>query len=285
VAWEWDPSLYAGAAAYYPTGRMPYPPPIAETLRRALELDGRGRLLDVGCGPGSLTLLFAPLFEEALGVDADADMIAAAAAEASLAGVGNVRWQQLRAEHLPAGLGTFRVVSFAQSFHWFDRPLVARSVRQMLEPGGAVVLVSATTHHGVAGDDPLPHPRPPLDEIGALIRRWLGPVRRAGRGRLPEGTPGGEEEVFRAVGFSGPDRVEVAGAQVLTRTEDHVVAAVFSLSFAAPHLFGVRVGEFEAELRALLGERSPERVFSERAGPVGLDLYRLEVVGGGPEPS
>lgn len=272
--WVWDETLYAGAAAYYATGRMPYPPQIAEALRRALELDGRGRLLDVGCGPGSLTVLLAPLFDQAVGVDADADMIAAAEAEAARAGIGNAGWRQLRAEHLPAWLGTFRLVSFAQSFHWFDRPLVARSVRQMLDPGGAVVLVRATTHQGVAGADPLAHPRPPVDEIGALVRRWLGPVRRAGRGSLPDGTTSGEEEILRAAGFSGPDRVEGAGAQVMTRTEDEVVASVFSLSSAAPHLFGVRVREFEADLRAMLRERSPDGMFSERRREIALDLFR-----------
>jgi ubiquinone/menaquinone biosynthesis C-methylase UbiE len=32
-------------------------------------------LLDVGCGPGSLTLLLAPYVSEAIGVDADGDML------------------------------------------------------------------------------------------------------------------------------------------------------------------------------------------------------------------
>src|SRR5947209_6469738 len=73
--WEWDPSLYAGSAAYYATGRVAYPEQVAEALVAALELDGSGRLLDVGCGPGSLTLLLAPHFEQAIGVDADADML------------------------------------------------------------------------------------------------------------------------------------------------------------------------------------------------------------------
>lgn len=165
MSWVWDETLYAGSAAFYATGRMPYSPRIADGLRRALGLDGRGRRLDVS-------------------------MIAAAAAAGTGAGVPNVGWQQLRAEHLPAGLGTFRVVGFAQSFHWFDRSHVAGSVRQMLEPGGAVVFVQATTHHGVPGEDPRPAPRPPMDEIGVLIRRWLGPVRRPVVAVCRRGRPG-----------------------------------------------------------------------------------------------
>lgn len=71
----WDASLYAGSADYYTVGRVAYPAAVADALSAALELDGSGRLLDVGCGPGSLTLLLAPYFAAAIGVDADADML------------------------------------------------------------------------------------------------------------------------------------------------------------------------------------------------------------------
>jgi SAM-dependent methyltransferase len=201
-------------------------------------------------------------------------MIAQAHAEADRAGIANVRWHRLRAEDLPAALGQFQVVTFAQSFHWFDRHRVAGQVKAMLAPGGGCVLVHATTHQGVPGTDPLPHPRPPRDAITALVARYLGPVRRAGRGLLPSGTPSGEDDVFRVTGFRGPTRVEVGGGTVLDRTEDEVVASVFSLSSAAPHLFGDRLPGFERELRELLGRTSPTGQFSERTREVGLDIWR-----------
>src|SRR6266568_3094483 len=78
AGWQWDETLYAGAAPYYGVGRMPYPGEVANALRSELGLDGTGRLLDVGCGPGPLTLLLAPLFGSATGVDGSAGMIAAA---------------------------------------------------------------------------------------------------------------------------------------------------------------------------------------------------------------
>lgn len=259
--------LYAGSAPYYTTGRLPYPPEIADVLRAGLGLDGRGRLLDVGCGPGPVTRLLAPLFESAVGVDADAGMIA----EARRSGVDNVEWHQLRAERLPAGLGTFRVATFAQSFHWMDRPLVARLVRDMLDPGGAWVHVDVATP---ATPGPLPHPEPPREAINALVRRYLGPVRRAGTALLPDGTPSGEAEIMRAAGYAGPERLPAGGGTVHERTADQVVASMFSLSSSAPHLFGDRLADFESDLRAVLRAASPSGLFAERSPQTWLLVWR-----------
>jgi SAM-dependent methyltransferase len=273
VSWQWDPTLYAGAASYYARGRVAYPQTLADLLAAGLGLDGSGRLLDVGCGPGSLTLLLAPLVAEAIGVDADPGMIAEAEGIAARAGVRNVRWQVLRAEDLPAGLGMFRLVTFAQSFHWMDRARVAAAAHGMLEAGGTCVHVHATTHEGVETSDPLPHPQPPRAAMAELVHRYLGPGRRAGQGVLPSGsTPGGEEAVYRAAGFTGPRRLELPGA-VVERTADDVVAAVFSLSGSTPHLFGPRRAAFEADLRALLHDTSPTGIFSQRMREIALDLW------------
>jgi hypothetical protein len=271
--WNWDPSLYSGSAAHYARGRLPYPESLADALGTQLDLDGSGRLLDVGCGPGSLTLLLAGRFEEAIGVDADRGMIDEAGRLALQAGARNTRWLNLRAEDLPAGLGTFRVVTFAQSFHWLDRPRVAAAVRGMLDAGGACVHVHATTHQGVDSTVTLAHPRPPHSAIAELVRRYLGPVRRAGQGTLPHGTAGGEAEVYRAAGFTGPQRIEIPG-QVVTRTSDEVTAAVFSLSSSTPHLFGDRRAAFESELRQLLLSVSLDGVFSEHTRETVLDIWR-----------
>ncbi|GAA4011313.1 class I SAM-dependent methyltransferase [Allokutzneria multivorans] len=266
--WQWDPSLYTGSAAYYARGRIAYPEAVADALVIELGLDGAGRLLDVGCGPGSLTLLLANAFEQVVGVDADAGMIN----EAAAAGVRNARWLCIRAEELPAGLGRFRVITFAQSLHWMDRPKVLAAARDMLEAGGVCAHVHATTHRGVDTDVELRHPVPPHAEIAELVRQYLGPIRRAGRSSLPDGTAGGEAEIYRAVGFTGPKRIVVPGRAVVRELED-VVAAVFSLSSSTPHLFGQRRAEFESELRELLRGASTNGVFSEWAREVTIDLW------------
>jgi SAM-dependent methyltransferase len=276
--WEWDETLFRGSAGHYSIGRMPYPPSLADAVRDELDLDGTGRLLDVGCGPGSLTMLLAPMFASAIGVDPDPGMIVEAQHLAGEAGAVNIEWRRLRAEDLPADLGTFQVASFAQSFHWMDQPLVARRVRDMLSPDGAWIHVGATTHRGVAAEHPLPHPlshpAPPWERIKDLVARYLGPVPRAGQGRLPHGTRAGEEPVMRQAGFNGPTRITLDEGRIADRGIDEIISAVFSLSSSAPHLFADRLGAFESDLRHLLREAAPNGRFAERTIAIEVVIWR-----------
>ncbi|MEI5522988.1 class I SAM-dependent methyltransferase [Streptomyces brasiliscabiei] len=270
--WRWDRTLFQGSAAHYERGRLPYAPGFPEMLAEALESDGRGRLLDVGCGPGIVLLPMARYFTEAVGVDPDEDMLAEAARQAGRRGVTNARWVAARAEELPAGLGEFRAVVFAQSFHWTDRDRVAATVLDMLEPGGALVHVSDLK-------DPVPGPvpssaPPPYERVGELVRRYLGPVRRAGQGVLVDGTPGGEAGIIERAGFGDLARLVVPAGGVVTRTPDDIVAWAFSRSDSAPHLFGDRLPDFERDLRALLAEAAPDGRFAERLPATEIRIWR-----------
>ena len=72
----YDPTIYLGSAAHYRYGRPAYSPELEAVLTQEAGLDGNGRLLDVGCGPGVLTVRLAHLFAQAVGLDPDADMLA-----------------------------------------------------------------------------------------------------------------------------------------------------------------------------------------------------------------
>ena len=265
--WEWDETLFAGAARYYAQGRLPYAEGLAEVLRTELALDNHGRLLDVGCGPGVVTLRLAHLFDEVVGLDADRDMLIEAERLAEDAGVVNAQWVQMRAEDLPGALRRFRVVAFAASFHWLHRPTVARVVRTMLDPEGVAVQIDAPAYRCDALADAavseLPHPFPPDDAIAELRRRYLGPDTRAGRG-IRNSSPSGENAVFVGAGFAPARELVVPDGRVIDRTIDDLVAMRFSSSATAPHLFGERVAEFESDLRELLAHASPSGLFSVR---------------------
>lgn len=270
--WEWDETLFAGAAAYYDRGRLPNAPGLADALGHALRLDGRSRLLDVGCGPGTVTLPLARLFQEVVGLDPDPGMIREARRLASERDVRNAKWVQRRAEELPADLGEFAVVTFAASFHWMDRPLVAGIIREMLEPDGAVVHIDNRHQDQLVVDGTLPGP--PIERIAELRRAYLGPDRRAGQG-IRNSSPSNEAAVFRAAGFTGPELVVVPDGRTIVRSVDDLVAETFSLSSTAPHLFGQRQSQFEADLRQVLAETSPDGAFAVRLPDNELKIWRV----------
>lgn len=271
----WDETLFAGSAPYYARGRIPYPAGLHDALASMVDLAGRPRLLDVGCGPGTVALALADLFDEVVGVDPDAGMLQEAVRLAAERSITNVTWRLARAEELTSDVGRFRVATFAQSFHWMDRALVARRTFALLEPGGAFVHVGGaevTTPPPPMAPD---QPPPPDVQIRRLAERYLGPERRAGQGVLRHGTPGDEWSVLRASGFEPPQTMLVEGRDILTRTVDDVVASVFSMSGTAPHLFGARHAEFERDLRALLaGAAGPDGAFAVQVPDLALVAYR-----------
>lgn len=262
---SYDPTLFEGAAAHYRYGRPPYSPQLEAALTEELGLDGSGRLLDGGCGPGILTVRLAHLFEEAVGLDPDAAMLAEGRRVAAERGIENIRWVQALAEDLPeAAAGPYRLITFGQSFHWTDEARVAEVLYDMLEPGAALALIVHTVEDRPAppsaGPPPIPHA-----EIRALVEKYLGPTRRAGQGISPVRDHRFEDVLVRTR-FGAPRSIFVPGIPDLVRDSESVLSGYFSMSSSAPHLFGDRAADFAAEVRELLAARSPEGVFWDWPG-------------------
>src|SRR5215217_2691102 len=166
---SYDPTIYQGAAPHYRYGRPAYSPQLEAVLSEELRLDGTGRLLDAGCGPGILTVRLARLLEEAVGLDPDPAMLAEGRRVAEEWGITNIHWVQARAEELPsAAPGPYRLVTFGQSFHWTDEARVAEAVYDVLEPGGALALIVHTVERRRTPPSPGPPPIP-HGEIEALV--------------------------------------------------------------------------------------------------------------------
>jgi len=269
----YDPTIYLGSAAHYRRGRPAYSPDLEAVLTRQAGLDGNGRLLDAGCGPGVLTVRLAHLFTQAVGLDPDPGMLAEGRRAAGERGIANIRWVQGLAEDLPAAApGPYRLVTFGQSFHWTDERPVAETVYDMLEPGGALALIV----HTVTGRPRPPGPGAPAiphDEITALVGRYLGSTRRAGQGTAPERAHR-FEDVLARTRFGAPRQLFVPGLPDLLRDSESVLSGYFSLSSAAPHLFGERLDDFASEVRTLLAKRSPDGIFWDWPGDTEVVLAR-----------
>jgi SAM-dependent methyltransferase len=273
VVVSYDPTIYEGAAAHYRYGRPAYSPQLEAVLTAELDLDGGGTLLDAGCGPGILTVRIAHLFEEAVGLDPDPAMLAEGRRVAAERGITNIRWVQALAEDLPeAAPGPYRVVSFGQSFHWTDEARVAEAVYDMLEPCGALALIV----HTVEGRSAPPSPGPPAiphAEIKALVQKYLGSIRRAGKGTAPVRAHR-FEDVLARTRFGAPRAIFLPGIPDLLRDSESVLSGYFSMASSAPHLFGDRVEDFASEVRKLLTLRSPEAIFWDWPGDTEVVLAR-----------
>ena len=184
---------------------------------------------------------------------------------AAEAGIANIRWVQARGEDIPTlDLETFKLVTFGQSFHWTNREQVAESVYDILDPGGALALISHA-HDGRPQPAGPGYPLIPHDAIHAIIDQYLGSRRRAGQGFAPS-LEDRYEDVLARTRFGAPRRLFVPGRPDIVRSIDDVLANFFSMSFAAPHLFGDRRAEFESAVRAELMRHSPSGMFWDWPG-------------------
>jgi SAM-dependent methyltransferase len=271
---RYDPTIYDGAAVHYRCGRPAYSAGLEALLAAELGLDGSGRLLDVGCGPGILTVRLAHLFDEAVGLDPDPGMIAEGRRAAGERGIANIAWVQALAEDLPgAAPGPYRLVTFGQSFWWTDEVRVAEAVYDLLEPGGALVQIM----HQADGRDVPPSPGPPPiphAQIEALVEKYLGPTRRAGQGAARARTHSADEDAMARTRFGVPSVMFVPGIPDLVRDAESVLSGYFSMSWSAPHLFGDRAEAFATDVRGLLRARSPEGVFWDWPGDTKVIIAR-----------
>ena len=113
---------------------------IFEAVRR--ELPTRGRLLDAGCGNGSMSARFAELGFDVTGVDASATGIATARRA-----YPHVTFQQVDLTTERPLLATFDVaVSIEVIEHVFDPEAMMRAVVNSVVPGGRVIF--STPYYG-----------------------------------------------------------------------------------------------------------------------------------------
>jgi len=134
----YDPERYRSAAAHYERGRVPYPPALIRRVAEVVGLGRQHRVLDLGCGPGPLARLFAPLAQEVVAMDPTPEMLEAAR---TLAGeIANIRFVGGSSYDLEPALGPFHLVVMGRSFHWMDRVDTLKRLDRMIEPTGAVAL-------------------------------------------------------------------------------------------------------------------------------------------------
>ncbi|MEU7599767.1 class I SAM-dependent methyltransferase [Streptomyces sp. NPDC041003] len=257
---------YASAAPYYARYRPPYPAEFYELLADRFALDGSQTVLDLGAGPGTITLALAPLADQVYAVDPEPAMLAEGSRLAEQRGLTNTSWLACDA----AGIGRLclpriDLCVIGRAFHLMDRTRVAAELDGVLAPRGGIVLVDSVARPDV--------PHPPWAAVAEEVcARFLGSghgspadwddVDRSGEpdAQGTEGTEGtegveGSEDHLAKSPFS---RVEtLTWDQRLRHTAEQVAGLLLSRPSSAPALFGDRRAAFESELRQALLEHDP----------------------------
>jgi 2-polyprenyl-3-methyl-5-hydroxy-6-metoxy-1,4-benzoquinol methylase len=106
-------------------------------------LTGRDRILDYGCGTGTISLRFSGMVKEIHGIDFAAGMIEVAQRKATESGVGNARFMHATIFDPWLEEGCYDAILAWGILHLVDdRKLVMKRINELLKPGG--LLVSAT---------------------------------------------------------------------------------------------------------------------------------------------
>jgi ubiquinone/menaquinone biosynthesis C-methylase UbiE len=244
-----DPSPFRDAAAYYDRFRPPYAPAALEHVVSALGLDGGARVLDLGCGPGTIAIPLSRVVAEVVAVDPDGAMLAEGRRLAAEQGRGNIRWIQARAEDLAPDLGPFRAATLGQSLHWMDRDRVLAQLADLIEEGGGLAIVDEGQAH---------RPESWVRTAAAIAASYVG--------RRPR-HPGKHPEVDHAPSL-GRSRhfADVTVREFpheITRDIASVLGCVYSGINATRPMFGDRAPAFEAELTDALLRLAPAGLFHE----------------------
>ncbi|MDP9067989.1 MAG: methyltransferase domain-containing protein [Actinomycetota bacterium] len=112
-----------------------YRPGYPEAAIKWVVHGSRQRIVDVGCGPGNLTVQLAEAGHEVVGADPSTAMLGTARRR----GLNVVRGV---AEALPFVDACADVVTAATAFHWFDHERAVLEMRRVLRSGGRVALLT-----------------------------------------------------------------------------------------------------------------------------------------------
>lgn len=224
------------------------------------------RLLDIGCGPGAITLDLAQVVApgEVVGIDLAPEQIERAQALAHERKITNVRFEQGDAYTLPFPDASFDAV-FAHTvlMHLRDPLAALREFRRVLLPGGIVGVRDRV------GEGPIFVPSTPLlTAFVDLFRR----VEEESRGRPPSVLHLTQRRLLRDAGF-GRTEAQVSAGSGVTAEGQPILAGWYANMCETSEFRAVAVGQGLADVGLLELMATELRSWAARDDAIAYGLF------------
>ena len=176
-------------------------------------------------------------------MDPEPEMLDEGKAQAARASVSNITWVRGRSTDLSRDLGSFRLVTMGESFHWMDRARTLDALYDIVIEGGGLAVV------GRGAPIPCPPPTPWRSAINRVVRQYVGD--KPLPWDSPDPAPEERDETFLARSrFKNVTRYEESFD--ITWTIDSMIGNLYSMSFCRRNVLGDRIEAFERDLRAAI---------------------------------
>lgn len=251
--------MFEGTAWYYARFRPGYSEKLIDRLAKEANLDGKGLVIDLGCGTGQLAIPLCSFAKTVVAVDPDPDMLreGAIAAQSSNLSEGKIEWIRGSSEDLSTYLERYdniKLVVMGRAFHWMNREEVLYVLYQRLEIGACVAMVGESSK-GVT----------PVDWNGItkeVIKKYLGEDRKAGKSGTYNHPTKRHEEIIAESPFGQPITINF---DVVRQWDiDRIIGHLYSTSYCSLPVLGDKKEAFEKELRQRLTEASLDGIFQEK---------------------
>jgi SAM-dependent methyltransferase len=255
------PDRFKGNAPHYLNGRAAYSPRLIRRVAQACKLDGTQRLLDLGCGPGQLSLALSTWIDAGVAIDPEPEMLRIASG-LGLGVAPNLEYRLGSSYDLSPELGRFQIAVIGRAFHWMDRADTLARLDKLIDPAGAVVLF-ATAHAD--------HPSTSwLKEYRALLEEYA--QSDSARERRKSDDWENHESVLLDSPFASLERVSIV--EMRRVAVESLLARVLSMSSLSRDRIGNRLDELLARARPLLEAHTQDGWLDERVDSIALIARR-----------
>lgn len=250
--------IFTSTAADYVRYRPPHPSTLIDLLAHlAIEHTAAPRMLDLGCGPGTVALELTARGVDVIAVDPCPEMIAASWVAERERGLRGVQWCEGTAENVASlpGVAGISGTMIADAFHWMAREQVLDQLNAVTAAGGFVAVLCSRAA-GTA--------RPWWHEvIGQVRARFVGSYPAAGPHESYREPGEDHESVLRRSRFP---RIAVTRADYhVSFTTDELVGSQLSYAYSSPSVLGEQRDRFVDAVRTALLAVEPSGRFEARA--------------------